>query len=128
MKTIIKLDDEFNINFGYMIKENSKQGIVQACKEIMKSYRYKDKYDYYNGINWMKYVNNSLELRKQKYLYNDMIEDIKNNLSHIPYYIALQDVVLQENETNCLSLIITAYFLVDNSSKATLVSFETILN
>lgn len=120
---IIRLKEN-KIHFGYLIEENSEEGIKQAIKEKLLSLKDFDIYNQGTGINYFEALYNDFDAESILILQ----EDIKTQLLDIPYiWKTLSVDVKKINVDNIKKIVINVCVLyLDINEKIQKISLDVV--
>lgn len=110
---IIKLDENFKMNFSSLINENSEAGIKQAIYEILKYEKYFDVYNYEVGIDYANYFNSQNIDDKQQAI-SILQENITQEILNIPYVTDVTHLDIKKNNNDIIITLFVKY--IDNNN------------
>lgn len=121
---IIRIKENNKIHFGYLIEENSEEGIKQAIKEKLLSLKDFDIYNQGTGINYFEALYNDFDAESILILQ----EDIKTQLLDIPYiWKTLSVDVKKINVDNIKKIVINVCVLyLDVNEKIQKISLDVV--
>ena len=109
---IIKLDENFNINFGALIDESS-----EIIKDELKFEKYFDVYNYETGVDYENYFNSQDKEEAMLTLQENIIQNILN----IPYVINVSYLNIKNND-DILVIDLNVKYIDNNNIKDTTLS------